>query len=152
MSRLFETIVLCLSLLAFSAQGFAAPLDCGLVHQHTTTVPHTDHNSAQGHANKSSAVRHNQLQAVVSLGSIDHVSSDEAVSPANGDRGQAKAGEPGAHESSEHAACSVGAAVPASSLKFQPAEQTIVRIASKQFPSIGFVTDGPTRPPRSFPA
>src|SRR3989304_1060185 len=154
MSRLSKRIVLYLSILTLPAQGFAAStmLHCGPAHQHSVSVQETNQYPAHGHANNMAADYRYQLQPTVSLDSIGLASSDEAVSLASSNTGPPKAGEPGAHESSEHAACSVGAAVPASSLEFQPAEQTIVPIASKQFPSICFVTDGPPRPPRSFPA
>lgn len=154
MLRLFKTVLLYLSMLAIPTQGFAAStlLFCGPAHQHTMTGQEANQYSARGHANNFTADHQYQLQPTVSSDSIGHASSDEAVNFASSDRGLAKGGELGAHESSEHAACFVGAAVPASSLRFQPAEQTIVRIASKQVPDIGFVTDGPTRPPRSFPA
>lgn len=154
MWRLLKTVMLYLSMLAIPAQGFAAStmLYCGPAHQHTTAGQDTDHYSVHGHANNFAADHQQQLRPSVSSDSIGHASSDEAVDFTSSDRGLAKGGEPGAHESSEHAACSVGAAVPASRLRFQPAEQAIEAIASTQLPNIGFVTDGPTRPPRSIPA
>ena len=154
MSRLFKTVVLYLSMLTLPAQGFAAStmLHCGPAHQHTVTGQETNQYPAHGHANNLAADHRYQLQATVSLDSIGLASSDEAVSPASSDRGPAKAGELAAHESSEYAACCALTAVTASSLRFPPANQAIEGIASKQFPSICFVTDGPTRPPRSFPA
>ncbi|MGP1691484.1 MAG: hypothetical protein ACTS6O_03145 [Giesbergeria sp.] len=146
--------MLYLSILSISAQGFAAStmLYCGPAHQHRMTVQETDHHSARGHADDYAADRQHRLQPAVSPVSVVHASSDEKANFTSSDRDLAKGWESGAHEGSEHAACSVGAAVPASSLRFQPAEQAIEPVASRQLLNIGFVTDGPIRPPRSFPA
>jgi hypothetical protein len=130
MPRLFKIAVLYLSMLVIPAQGFAAStmLSCGPAHQHTKT--------AQGDANSFSAHHQSLPQAVASLDPVGHATGDEEVK----------------FSSSEHAACAMGAAVPASSVRFQPAAHAIGRIALEQFMKFGFVTDGPIRPPRSFPA
>lgn len=153
MLRLFKTVVLYLSVLAMPLQGYAAStmLYCGPSHQHTTMAHEAAHGLPHGHANNPAADHLYQVHATVSLDSIGHASSDDAGNFASDDLGlEKKNGKLGAHDSSEHAACFVGAAIPASGLRFQPADQAIERISSKQFLSIGFVTDGPRRPPRSF--
>lgn len=154
MSRLFKTLVLYLSMLAIPAQGFAAStiLYCGPAHQHTTTGEAIEQSLAHGHANNFAADRKRQDQAAEALNSTGHDSSREELKFTSSDRGPAKAGELGAHESSEYAACCALAAVTASSLVFPPANQAIEGIASKHLLNIGFVTDGPRRPPRFFPA
>lgn len=154
MSRLFKTIVLYVSMLVIPVQGFAASamLHCGFVHQHPTAGQTADHHLARGDANRLAAHHQFRSEADVLQISVGRASSGEALNLTSSDHGLAKSGDSGAHEGSEHAACPVGAAVPASSLRFEPARQAAERIASTQLLNIGFVTDGPIRPPRSFPA
>jgi len=60
-----------------------------------------------------------------------------------------KIGELAKFSCSACAACCVGAAMVASNAKLPLADQAIERIVSTFLPYIGFVTDGPQRPPRS---
>ncbi len=154
MPHLFKTVALYLLMLAIPVQAFTATtmLHCGLAHQHTTKAQEPAHRSAQGHANNFAADQRHQLSAAVASDSTPYALIGEAVSFATGDSALAKGGDTGTHESSEHAACSAGAVVPASSLRFQPADQAIERVASIQFLNIAFVTGAPARPPRAFPA
>ncbi len=154
MSRLLKSVALYLLMLAIPVQGFAAAtmLHCGLAHQHTTKAPEPDHPVAHGHADSFAADHQNQLRAVLSSDSISYASIDEAVIFAAVDSGLAIGGDAGVHDSGDHAACAAGAVVAVSSLRFQPADQAIERVALKQLLNIAFVTDAPTRPPRSFPA
>lgn len=150
MSRFLKTVVLYLSMLLIPVQGYAAStmLHCGPAHQHTPSAQEAAQGSAHGHAN--SADHRHQGEAALSPDSIAYAPIGEEPAFTAGDRGLAKGGEAGVHDGSEHAACPVGAAVSASSLGFQPAEQTIERIAPNHFLNIAFVTDAPARPPRSF--
>lgn len=154
MLRLFKTIVLYLSMLAIPAQGYAAStmLFCGPAPQGVKTAQEIGHHAAPSHVSISSARHQGHLVVAVSARSAGYASSDEKADIANSDKGLGNAGDSDAHESSEHAACSVGAAIPASSVRFQPEEQAIEPMTSSPFRNTGFVTDGPRRPPRTFPA
>ena len=137
-------------MLAIPVQGFAAStmLDCTPAHQHTMSGQETTQHPAHGSGNHFAA--DHQYQATASLNAGGHASGDMAVQIMGADRDLEKDSEQGAHNGSEHAACSLGVAVSASSLRLHAVKQIVERIASEQFLIIGFVTDGPKRPPRTF--
>ncbi|MBE0627913.1 MAG: hypothetical protein IH606_24225 [Burkholderiales bacterium] len=150
MPRFLKTLVLYLSMLLIPLQGYAASttLHCGLAHQHTQWAQETAHASAHAHA-KNADHRH-QGVAALSPESIAYAQFGAEPAFTAGDRGLATGGVADVHNGSEHAACPVGTAVPASTLRFQPAEQNIERAARNHFPNIAFITDAPARPPRSL--
>ncbi len=152
MPRFLKSVALYLLMLAFPVQGFAAAtmLHCGLVHQHTTKAPEPDHRPAHGHADSFAADSQNQLPAALSSDSSAYASIDEAGIFAAAGSGLALGGGTGVHDSGDHPACVAGGVVAASNLRFQPADQAIEPFASKQILNVAFVTDAPTRPPRSF--
>ncbi|MBE0613641.1 MAG: hypothetical protein IH604_08245 [Burkholderiales bacterium] len=145
-------MVLYLSMLVIPVQGYAAStmLHCGLAHQYAPAAKETTHALAHGHANHGHVVHQHPTHAALSADSIAYALSDEARNFTGGDHGPAKGEKPGVHDAGEHAACPAGAAVPASSLRFQPAESAMEAAAPDQFLNFGFVTDAPKRPPRSF--
>lgn len=154
MPRMFKTVVLCLLMLAIPAQGFAAStmLYCGPAHQGMKTVQEIEQHSAHSHANILAADHHGHVLAAVAVDSVDLVASNGAGNFTIGNSNPGNSGEPEKLSCSACASCCMGAAVTASDRKLEPAGQTIERLASAPFLDIGFVTDGPRRPPRSFPA
>lgn len=154
MLRLLKTVLLYLSMLVIPAQGYAAStmLFCGPAPQRVKTGQEFHHHSARSHVNVLPARHQAHVAPLASVDALGCASSVEAVEITSSDRGPVTDGELAAHESSEHAACSVAAAISASGVRFQPAEQAIERIALNRFVNTDFVTDGPRRPPRSFPA
>ena len=154
MSRLSKSLLLYLLMLAIPAQGFAAStmLFCGPAHQRVTTAQESDHHSGHGHSYTRAADRQAHVLTAVSVNSPGLASSDAGGDSTNSDDDLGIAGEPGKLSCSACAACCMGAAAPASEQKLQPAGQSIERMVYRPFRYIGFVTDGPRRPPRSFPA
>jgi hypothetical protein len=152
MSRLSKSLLLYLLMLAIPAQGFAAStlLFCGPVHQRGTTAQESDHHSGHGHSYTRAADHQAHLLPAVSVNSPGLASIDAAGDSTNSDGGLGIAGEPGKSSCSACAACCMGVAAPATEQRLQPADPAIERTAATPFRSIGFVTDGPRRPPRSF--
>ena len=155
MPRLFNTVLLYLLMLAIPAQGYAAStmLSCGPAHQRMTTAGAGNHHAPHDPADVSFADRHGHASSNAFVDFVGHdASGDEATDLAAGDQGLEKAGDLGEFNCSACAACCMGAVFPASGQTLQPAGQAIERLGSRPFFDIGFVTDGPRRPPRSFPA
>jgi len=154
MSRFFKTVVLYLSMLTVPIQGYAAStmLFCGTAHHRSTASQGTERHSSHSHANDSAGEHQHVHPAAVFADSSGNAPGGEAVDMGGNHLSLATNADLGAHESSDYADCCVMAAVPVSSMGFQPAERAIERFVSAKFPNIGFVTDGPIRPPRSFPA
>ena len=152
MSRLFKSVVLCLSMLAIPVQGFAAStmLLCGLAGQDVKTAQVTEHQFVHSHFNTLLAEHRSHAPLTVVLDSVDLAASDQGGDFTNSDNGPGNTGEPGEVSCSACAACCTGTALMASDRKLQPAGLAIERMAPTPFRNIGFVTDGPKRPPRSF--
>ena len=152
MSRLLKSVLLYLMMLAIPAQGFAAStlLFCGPAHQRVKPAQETDHHSGHGHPYARAADHQAHVLPAVSVASVGLASIAAAGDFRNSDNDPGNAGEPSKLSCSACAACCMGAAAPASDRKLQPAGLAIERTASTPFHYIGFVTDGPRRPPRSF--
>lgn len=152
MSRLSKSLLLYLLMLAIPAQGFAAStlLFCGPAHQRVTTAQESDHHSGHGHSYARAADHQAHVLPAVSVDSVGLASIDAEGDSTNNDYALGIAGEPGKLSCSACAACCMGVAAPASDQKLQPAGLASERMAATSFRHIGFVTDGPRRPPRSF--
>lgn len=133
MSRIFNTALIWLVMLAIPAQGFAAStmLFCGPMHERMAGVSAASEQSGHQHASG------------VTPDYQHHAASQTPDDPG-------KAGDLAKFSCSACAACCVGAALVASNENLPLADQTYERIISSSLPHIGFVTGGPKRPPRSI--
>ena len=113
-----------LLLLALPLQGFAAAtmLHCGAGHQQT---------AASSLSKSASAHQHEAGQA------HRHAAASDTPQP---DLTKSKC--------SACAACCMGTALPAAALAFEPFAPALAPPSFVSAPAIGFVTDGPDRPPR----
>ena len=154
MSHLIKTAFLYLLMLAIPAQGYAASamLSCSLAGQRSNTAQEADHHSGRNHPHTPAADHDGHVLPAVSADSFGPVSGDGGVDFTNSDNDLGNGGGPGKLSCSACAACCMGAAVTDSDRKPQLAGPAVERMASAPLRNIGFVTDGPRRPPRSFPA
>ena len=154
MQRLFKTVLLYLSMLAIPAQGFAAStmLFCGPADQRVRTAQGTAHHSGHSHRDSPAADYQDRALPAESVDLASLASSGEGGEFTNNDQGPAIAAGMDNPECGACAACCAGTSFPATRVKLQPAGIATEGMASTLFRNIGFVTDGPRRPPRSFPA
>ncbi len=154
MRRLLKNVLLYLSMLAIPAQGFAAStmLFCGPADQRARTAQETGHHSGHSHRNTPAADHQDRALPAESVDLANLASSGEGGEFTNSDQGPAIAAGMDNPECGACPACCVGTSFPATRLKLQPAGIAVERMASTPFRNIGFVTDGPRRPPRLFPA
>lgn len=124
MTTSFRNALMWLLLFALPLQGYAAAtmLHCGAGHQRTVAAaasnPVATHHHEAGQAHAHTAVS-------------DATPADLAKS-----------------KCSACAACCMGTALPAAALVFEPFEPAPAPLSFVSTPAIGFVTDGPDRPPR----
>ena len=138
----FRSAVMWLLLLALPLQGVAAVtmLNCGPNHHHLSAASGPAPTEAHHHAT------HEQHQHGIGVAE-DH---DEMASTAVHD------GSPSAHhldklmkfKCSACAACCIGAAMPATAIALKPLRPAMRPDSFVPAPHVGFVTDGPDRPPR----
>ncbi|MBE0622234.1 MAG: hypothetical protein IH605_16715 [Burkholderiales bacterium] len=154
MRRLLKNVLLYLSMLVIPAQGFAAStmLFCGPADQRVKTAQETGHRSGHSHRNTPAADYQDRALPAATVDLTDLASRDEGRDFTNSDHRPAIAAAMDNPECGACAACCVGTSFPATRVKLQPAGIAIERMASTPFRNIGFVTDGPRRPPRFFPA
>jgi hypothetical protein len=135
MSSRFRQALMWLLLLALPVQGLAAAtmLHCGAGHQRGASSLAGKAGSAHRHA--ASGAHHHAAAAVVTA-AVAH----DAAQP---DLTKSKC--------SACAACCIGAALPATALVFESFAPALAPLAFVSEPAIGFVTDGPDRPPRILP-
>lgn len=147
MPRLFKTAVLYLLLLALPVQGYAASAvsGCGPGHLGLPTAQAGEAGPALGHAQAQAADHHRDLGAAPSEASGPIASND-----ANGDSGPGNAAGSEGPGCSACAGCCLGAAVTASETNFRLAVRFVDLPDAALFRNIGFLTDGPRRPPRAF--
>lgn len=154
MLRLFKTVLLYLLMLAIPAQGFAAStmLFCGPSHQRMVSAQDSARHAAHGHSGALTLVADHQdhTPSADSMDSLGHASAHEVAAPHDSDSGPGKTGDIAKFKCSACAACCVSAAITASDLKLPLANQAFEPIASRPIPYVGFLTDGPRRPPRTF--
>ncbi|MBK5103354.1 MAG: hypothetical protein JJE42_03825 [Burkholderiales bacterium] len=146
--------MLYLSMLAIPAQGFAAStmLHCGPAHPGTKTAHEIEHHAAHGHPTTLADEHHGHILSAVEVDTTEPVAGAGESDLANGDYGPEYFA--GADKSSCSActSCCMGAAAMVSDRNLQHTGRTIERLTIALFHNTGFVTDGPRRPPRSFPA
>lgn len=147
MPRLFKTAVLYLLLLALPVQGYAATAmsGCGPGHHGLPTAQAGVAAPALGEAHAQAADHHRDLGASEASGPF-------ASNDANGDSDPGNAAGSEKSGCSACAGCCMGAAVTASETNFRLAVQSVDLLDAAPFRNIGFLTDGPRRPPRVFPA
>lgn len=152
MSRLFKAVVLYLLMLAIPAQGFAASsmLLCSPARQGTISAQASEGYFGHGHADI--AVANHRDHSLSASRLAVPTAGAEGVDSTVAGGGLVDSGGLNTHECGACSACCVGSAIPAYTLKLDAAAQTNERIVATPFRTIGFVTDGPRRPPRSFPA
>ena len=124
MTTRFRNALMWLLLLALPLQGFAAAtmLHCGAGHQRTVATA----------ASKSASPHHHEAGQA-----HQHAAASDTAQP---DLAKSKC--------SACAACCMGTALPAAALAFEPFAPALAPLSFVTAPAIGFVTDGPDRPPR----
>ena len=124
MSSRFRNALMWLFLFALPLQGFAAAtmLHCGASHQRTVATA----------TSKSSSAHHHEAGQA-----HKHAAASETAQP---DLAKSKC--------SACAACCMGTALPVAALAFEPFAPALAPLSFVRAPAIGFVTDGPDRPPR----
>jgi len=141
-------------MLVIPAQGFAAStmLHCGPAHPGTKPAHEIGPHMAHGHPDTRADEHRDHIPPTVAVDSADLVVSAGESDLTNGDYGPEYFA--GADKSSCSActSCCMGATAMVSDRNPRHTGRTIERLTIALFHNTGFVTDGPRRPPRSFPA
>ena len=134
-----------LLVLALPLQGCAAATmaACGAAHHGAVRVAHGGHEHAS-HAHAADAID--------ASASIDHAAAAHAVAPHDGSTAGSHATEhaQGLGKCSACAACCTVAFLPTAVIAFNTPQAGAVLATVEPAARVGFFTDGPERPPRSF--